>query len=175
MELRDLHFLRKPTAQAATEPAAAFTVIEVAKATPAKTALPEVPYKVAVEALLTKPLPQWPRQPHQTITQPAKAVEACSRYHGQLAAGVDFHPVVAAIHLAFKDHRPLVLSPDMLWLLVAQGFAHHVNSGGEELRSQFVKHPGKVAIAVRRDDFIKGSPENPWPEGFGDFSSHIRK
>jgi hypothetical protein len=28
---------------------------------------------------------------------------------------------------------------------------------------------------VRRDDFIKGSPENPWPEVFGEFSSRIRE
>jgi hypothetical protein len=92
-----------------------------------------------------------------------------------LVAGVNFHPVVAAIHLAFNDHRPLVLSPDMLWLLVAQGLANHVNANAEELRSRFVKHSGKVTITVRRDDFIKGSPENPWPEVFGAFSSHIRE
>ena len=55
-------------------------------------------------------------------------VEACSSYHGQLVADVCLHPVVAAIHLAFSDHRPLVLSPDILWLLIAQGFANHVNA-----------------------------------------------
>jgi hypothetical protein len=102
-------------------------------------------------------------------------VEACSRYHGQLVAGVNFHPILAAIHLAFNDHRPLVLSPDMLWLLVAQGLANHVNANAEELRSKFVKHSGTVTIAVRRDNFIKGSPENPWPEVFDEFSSRIRE
>src|SRR5207253_7510188 len=70
--------------------------------------------------------------------------------------------------------RPLVLSPDILWLLVAQGFANHVNANAEELRPQLVKHSGKAVIAVRRDDFIKGSPENPWPEVFEEFSGQIR-
>src|SRR5262249_20575720 len=102
-------------------------------------------------------------------------VEACSCYHGHLVAGVNFHPVVAAIHLAFNDHRPLVLSPDMLWLLVAQGFANHVNANAGELRPKFVEHAGRVTIAVRRDDFLKGSPENPWPEVFREFSSHVRE
>jgi hypothetical protein len=30
------------------------------------------------------------------------------------------HPMVGAIHQAYQDHRPLVLSPDMFWLLVTQ-------------------------------------------------------
>jgi hypothetical protein len=58
---------------------------------------------------------------------------------------------------------------------VAQGFANHLNANAEELRSKFVKHSGKLTIAVRRDDFVKGSPENPWPEVFGEFSRHIRE
>jgi hypothetical protein len=62
----------------------------------------------------------------------------------------------------------------MIWLLVAQGFANHVNANSEDLRSQFVQHSGKVSLKVQRDDFIKGSPENPWPEVFGEFSSLIR-
>ena len=106
--------------------------------------------------------------------QSVRSVEACSRYYGKLVAKVGFHPVLATIHLAFMDHRPLVLSPDMIWLLVAQGFANHVNANSEDLRSQFVQHSGKVSLHVQRDDFIKGSPENPWPEVFGAFSSQIR-
>lgn len=132
-------------------------IVELGQVRPAEAALPEEAYKSAVESLLTKP------------------VEACSRYHGRLVAGVRFHPVVAAIHLAFNDHRPLVLSPDIFWLLMAQGFANHVNANAEELRPRFVKHPGKVVIAVRRDDFCKGSPENPWPEVFDEFTGQIRE
>lgn len=175
MGLLDHLLGRKPVGQAVSGPATAPTVIEVAKVSPAKAALPEVAYKAAVEALLTKPASRWPGKPPQTVTQPTKPVEACSRYHGQLVGAIHFHPVVAAIHLAFNDHRPLVLSPDILWLLVAQGFAHHVNANAEELRDQFVKHPGKVVIAVRRDDFIKGSPENPWTEVFDEFTGQIRE
>ncbi len=159
-------FGQEHTGQPATQPGAPATLIEVAKVAPAKAALPEVPYRVAVEALLTKPPSQLPGEAQRATVQPAKPVEACSRYHIQLVANVCFHPVVAAVHLAFNDHRPLVLSPDMLWLLVAQGFANHVNANAEVLRPRFVKHRGKVTIKVRRDDFVKGSPENPWPEVF---------
>lgn len=151
-------------------------VFEVAAVAPATTALPEVAYKDAVENLLQNPpsnvSPGWlPRQPTPKQSRP---VEACSSYHGRLVASIHFHPVVAAIHSAFHDHRPLILSPDILWLLIAQGLAHHVIANAEELRPQFVQHSDKATIMVRRDDFIKGSPENPWPEVFGEFSGQIR-
>jgi hypothetical protein len=164
---------RKLEAQAAAQTAAPVTTIEVANVTQATAPLPEVAYKSAVEALLTKPPSRWPEK-QQTVARPARPVEACSCYHGQLVADVHFHPVVAAIELAFNDHRPLVLSPDMLWLLVAQGFANHVNVNAEELRPKLVEYAGRITIAVRRDDFIKGSPENPWPEVFSEFGQHIR-
>jgi hypothetical protein len=101
-------------------------------------------------------------------------LEACSRYYGKLVASIKFHPLVAAIHRAYCDHRPLVLSPDMLWLLVAQGLANHINANPETLRSKFVQHQGKIKLSVRRDDFIKGSPENPWAEAFEEFTDQIR-
>lgn len=100
--------------------------------------------------------------------------EACSRYHGRLVADVSFHPLVAALHRAFCDHRPLSLSPDMIWLLIAQGVANHVNAHAETLRRRFVRHQGKVTIKVHRDDFLKGSPENPWEEVFPEFGRRVR-
>ena len=162
-------------------------VIEVAKVTPAGAALPEVPFKAAVEALLTKPsfwqgvwamLPKRPSFPPEDcggVSQPARPVEACSSYRGRLLANVLFHPVLAAIHLAFSGHRPLALSPDILWLVIAQGFANHVNANAQRLRPQLLKHSGKLLVQIRRDDFIQGSPENPWPEVFGEFAVQIRR
>jgi hypothetical protein len=103
------------------------------------------------------------------------SIEACSRYHGRLVANVLAHPVIVAMHRAFTQHRPLHLSPDMIWLLICQGVAHHVNVHAEDLRSRFVRHEGKANIVVRRDDFIKGSPENPWGEVIDEFSTRVRE
>jgi Domain of unknown function (DUF4419) len=107
-----------------------------------------------------------------TVTRP---IEACSRYHGRLVAGVFAHPVVAALYRAFMEHRPLCLSPDMIWLLICQGVAEHVNFHADALRSQFVQHEGKAHIEVRRDDFIKGSPENPWSEVIDEFCRRVEE
>jgi Domain of unknown function (DUF4419) len=83
------------------------------------------------------------------------------------------HGLLHAVHLAYADHRPLALSPDAIWLAVAQGFAMHVNANAERLRGKFVRHEGQVTLRIRRDDFVKGSPHNPWPEAFGAFSDAV--
>jgi hypothetical protein len=127
-----------------------FVVSDVA---PATDPLTEVSYKEAVERFLSTARSGRVRQ-----------IEACARYHGRLIGGLPFHPVVAAAHRAFMDHRPLCMSPDIIWLLICQGVASHVQANAEELRGQIVEHQGKLNISVRRDDLVKGSPENSWAE-----------
>jgi Domain of unknown function (DUF4419) len=103
------------------------------------------------------------------------SIESCDTYYADVVEQPGFHSLIAAAHLAYQHHFPLVLSPDVLWLTVAQGLANHVNNHAEEMRSRFVSHEGKKLIQVRRDDFVKGSPENPWPEVWPEFSSAIKK
>jgi Domain of unknown function (DUF4419) len=61
------------------------------------------------------------------------------------------HPLALAVHVAFSEHRPLLLTPDILWMTIAQGFAQHVNHSAENLRSNFVQHQGKVELVVAMD------------------------
>ena len=88
-------------------------------------------------------------------------------------AGKILNPLFDAVLLAFYDHRPLVLSPDMVWLAIAQGFASHVNLHAEEMRARFVDFDGKKTITVQRDDFVKGNPDNDWESLFSTFSDAI--
>src|SRR5688572_15896327 len=59
------------------------------------------------------------------------------------------HPLLAAVHRAFAEHRPLVLSPDAVWLTLAQGVAQHVRLHAEALRPRLVRHEGRKALEVR--------------------------
>lgn len=56
------------------------------------------------------------------------------------------HSLVEAVYLAFSQHRPLVLTPDVIWIALAQGFAQHLNNHAEALRSRMVSHKGKVTL-----------------------------
>jgi hypothetical protein len=85
------------------------------------------------------------------------------------------HALMEAIHESYSEHYPLILSPDVIWLTVAQGFANHINMNAEKLRKQFVDHEGKKQIKVQRNGFLKGSPSNDWPGCFDEFSAKIRE
>ena len=84
---------------------------------------------------------------------------------------------ISAVHTAFANHYPLVLSPDAIWLVISQGFANHVNANAESLRKSFVDHEGKktIEILLDRGDFVKGSPKNPWGDVLDLFSEGIRR
>ena len=83
--------------------------------------------------------------------------------------------LIAALHLCWSNHYPLTLTPDMIWICIAQGFAQHINANHEKLRHKLVEHEGKKTLKVMRSDFVKGSPKNPWPEVFEEFSHQIQR
>ena len=67
----------------------------------------------------------------------------------------------------------LCLSPDIIWLVICQGVANHINANADELRRRLVRHEGKIPISIRRDDFVKGSPENPWAEAIKELTKKV--
>jgi hypothetical protein len=152
----------------------------VANVKPATSPLPELPYHKAVECFVQEFVFGKPSAGRFDGHAPGQErfvqgfVESCSQYHGKLVDGFSCHPLLGALHFAFAQHRPLCLSPDIIWLTLTQGLANHINLNAERLRRQFVRHDGQLSIVVRRDEFIKGSPENPWPGVFAEFSEHIQ-
>lgn len=100
--------------------------------------------------------------------------EACWDYTARVVDVQGVHGLMHAIHLAFSQHRPLVFTPDSVWLTIVQGLAHHVQADPERWRSRLVRHAGRMELKVTRDDFARGSPENPWPEVFSALASLVR-
>ena len=99
-------------------------------------------------------------------------VEACGAVFNEVTNDKT-HAFVSAIHTSYAHHYPLVLSPDTVWLTIAQGFGNHVNANAEKLRKMFVSHEGKKLIMIRRDGFKKGSRKNDWQGCFSEFSEKI--
>ena len=69
---------------------------------------------------------------------------------------------------AYACHKSLVLSPDMIWLLISQGFARYVNAHAEELRPQLVDHTGKMDLVVQFK-----TKKDDWPKLIEGFASQI--
>jgi hypothetical protein len=80
------------------------------------------------------------------------------------------HALIDAVSLAFGEHRPLVLSPDCIWLTIEQGFAHHLTENAETLRHRLVKHQGKGTLSANVFDLSLKSFEG----AIAEFSSQIR-
>ena len=75
---------------------------------------------------------------------------------------------------AYADHRPLVLSPDMVWLIISQGFSRYVNAHSEEMRDLLVFHDGKMELVVNSNNDVL-SPRGDWQLLLNDFSDCIAK
>ncbi|SHG56111.1 protein of unknown function [Salegentibacter echinorum] len=76
------------------------------------------------------------------------------------------------MYAAYADHRPFVLSPDMVWLLISQGFARHVNANPEILRKDLVDFSGKLSLVVESEDGLT-SDVKKWEAVFPQFTSQI--
>lgn len=73
---------------------------------------------------------------------------------------------------AYADHRPVVLSPDVVWIIISQGFARYVNAHSEEMRDKLVFHQGKKDIIVlSKTDIL--SPGADWEALLNGFSASI--
>jgi hypothetical protein len=82
-----------------------------------------------------------------------------------------YHAFFDGMRAAYAGHRPVVLSPDIIWLLIAQGFAHHVNNNAEELRPLFVDFTGKRSLEVKRK--AVGIKNIKWEKVFPEFTEQM--
>ena len=81
-----------------------------------------------------------------------------------------FHSFVAA----WKHHLPLVISPDMIWLLIVQGFARYVDYNIEELRKSFVTFEGMKELKVFCNfESPEDATEEDWKKLFSEFNDLI--
>lgn len=94
--------------------------------------------------------------------------------HTVLAPGK--HALLAlAVHLAFYDHCPLILSPDAVWVTLLQGLAQHCAQAGDDVRAAWgVEHEGKLDVTISRleEDYLDGG-EHDWPGVVTEFSDLV--
>jgi hypothetical protein len=93
------------------------------------------------------------------------------------------HGFFAACITAFAKHLPLSLDANDIWTVIMYAFSKHVETHAEELRSNFVSHQGKKALAIEIDHFKMsshgkpdtGTPAKMWEKDvFPKFSEQIK-
>ena len=65
--------------------------------------------------------------------------------------GYGSHSFFYGMYEAYANHRPFVLSPDMVWMLIAQGFSHHINANPEKYRDKLVDFSDKLSLVVESE------------------------
>ncbi|MBR2064492.1 MAG: DUF4419 domain-containing protein [Bacteroidales bacterium] len=73
---------------------------------------------------------------------------------------------------AYAEHRPVVISPDMIWCLICQGFSRHINLDPEKYRDRLVFHQGKNTLEVKRGESKEFTPEQ-WEDIIREFAQMV--
>ena len=134
-------------------------VIEIEKLQPPTGALREHPYNMVIADIL------------DNLEVENQRVIANDKERRQLVSIP--HPFFDGMYRAYADHRPFVISPDAVWLLICQGFSNHVNNNAEKLRHYFVDFEGKKTLSIIANDISLNNPASPWEEHFPSFTRKI--
>lgn len=74
---------------------------------------------------------------------------------------------------AYAEHRPLIISPDVVWMVICQGFTRYLKAHLDQLRPQIVDHDGKIDLVVQ-SEFDLLSDKADWSGLMDGFVSNIR-
>ena len=58
--------------------------------------------------------------------------------------------LIQGLIVAYKNHYPITITPDMIWLLIAQGFSRFMEKHENLVRERFVNFTGKKDLKVER-------------------------
>ncbi|WP_408049981.1 DUF4419 domain-containing protein [Tenacibaculum halocynthiae] len=64
--------------------------------------------------------------------------------------------LINTINICYGQHRPLVLSPDVIWMTIAQGVSTHINKEFKQLDVKLFKKNKPKVIKVRNDSLEYG-------------------
>jgi len=97
----------------------------------------------------------------------------CSFSGGQPLIYVGEDVVYQMLLRAWLQHRPVSLSPDVIWLLICQQFSHCVHQHPEAYRETLVSHRDRKDLSVRTGDLFSESAD--WERLISDFTDGIAR
>lgn len=111
------------------------------------------------------------RNKRKDINVPFNIIAKSEAAHDSLV-NYNYNSFFYGMYQAYANHRPFVLSPDMIWLLINQGFARHVNANQESMRDLFVDFSGKQSLIVKANKKLE-DPTLSWEEIFPQFTNQV--
>ena len=58
--------------------------------------------------------------------------------------------LIQGLIYAYKNHYPITVTPDMIWILILQGFSRFMEKYAEQVREKFVNFEGKKDLKIDR-------------------------
>ena len=55
---------------------------------------------------------------------------------------------------SYKNHYPITISPDMIWILILQGYSRFMDKYSEKVRNKYVNFEGKKNISIKREGLV---------------------
>lgn len=86
-----------------------------------------------------------------------------------------FHPFLYGMYQAYSAHRPFVMSPDMIWLLICQGFSNHINFSTGTANEVFPHLNTKQTLTIIKNADEIVNKTKFWAESTKQFTDEISK
>lgn len=80
---------------------------------------------------------------------------------------------LGTIHECYDEHRPLILSPDAIWLTICQGVSIHVNQNFDSLKNVLFYANKPDQLIARNDSLDKN--QDQWASLIADLSNQTQK
>lgn len=77
---------------------------------------------------------------------------------------------------AYKNHYPITVSPDMIWILFLQGYSRFMEKYSELVRSEYVDFQGQKKLTVKKQGkYISDWNEAEWMDVIKEFVQQIKE
>ena len=71
--------------------------------------------------------------------------------------------LIQGLSLAYKNHFPIIISPDMIWILILQGYSRYMEKFAENDREKYVNFEGQKTLYINRSNLqLSSATEKDW-------------
>lgn len=106
----------------------------------------------------------------------SKVYYCSSNLNDKFISNIEDKSLLQGYYNAYVNHCPITITPDILWMLIVQGFSRHVEKNSEELRNKFVNFQGKKEIKLDSTNRfeIEDITKEEWEKSFEEYVKKIR-